>query len=64
MNYTLTVTQGTSSGVEEMVSDNSIVLTEYYDLTGRMLNGLPADGIYIRIDIYSNGERKATKVCI
>lgn len=63
MNYKLTVRQSGSSGVETVSGEDTVVSTEYVDMTGRIMAEAPTDGLYIRVDTYSNGTRKVTKVC-
>lgn len=63
MNYVLKVKQTDSSAVESISVDDMIIATEYMDIAGRMLDSAPSKGVFIKVDIYSNGERKVSK-CI
>lgn len=54
---------GSGAGVDTVSAPGSPVRTVYYDLTGRNI-AAPHDGIYIRVDEYSDGKRQVTKEVI
>lgn len=61
VDYTLTVRQTESSGVEDVVSGNMVVKTEYFDITGRKLREKPEAGLFMRVETYANGNKKTIK---
>lgn len=46
----------------ETNADAFPVKTEYYDLYGRLIQN-PSDGVYIKSVVYSDGQRRSTKIC-
>ncbi len=55
---TVTVTGG-GTGINDTNADSPIIRTEYFDITGKKLNGKPAKGFYIENNTYENGARSA-----
>lgn len=51
-------------GVDNITADNAaeVVATKYFDLQGRSLVGEPAQGLYIRQDMMSNGTVRNSKM--
>lgn len=50
-------------GVDEILSDAEVVDVIYYDLSGkRVVN--PANGIYVKVNVYSDGHRTTEKLIV
>lgn len=52
-----------SSGVKAIETTKVAVSSEYFDLTGRKVIN-PANGLFIKVDKYSDGSRKASKILL
>lgn len=62
MNYVLKVKQSESSSVNDLIENPSIVLTEFYDISGRQLDEMPRQGLYLKVETDANGLKKVTKI--
>lgn len=49
------------SSIHALGTDSNIIETQYYDLQGRRIAN-PSSGVFIRTDIFDNGNRQITKI--
>lgn len=62
MNYVLKVKQSESSAVDDLIENQTIVLTEFYDISGRQLDEMPRQGLFLKVETDANGLKRVTKI--